>query len=382
MEQEFSNSKGYKIFYSIAAFLMIGFALFLLSLDRSRTGDGLLAFPTVIFLLALWIIVSQIRRKIIISDDGIISINAFGTKEITATNVKGCRITPKVIVIESAAPNHIKITINNYSDLADSEDLAKWLKENFADLNEVDLKQEQEKLANDTSLGATEEERNKKIEKAKQISIAYNIWGGVGGFAMLFFSNKFTVLFLFLYPLAGILVMQFSSGLIKFVSDSKRSVYWFIVIGFMVPAIMTLVKSIGDYEIYRFQNALILIIISTLFVFFLLYKTGINNALPKSGQIFMMLLMSFIYSYGSIITINCKFDESKPQIIYTTVESVNVNHNKGIHYYLYLKPWEEQASPGNVEVSGAMYAHHPVGSNITVNLKHGLFNIPWFTVSD
>jgi len=188
MEQEFSNSKGYKIFYSIAAFLMIGFALFLLSLDRSRTGDGLLAFPTVIFLLALWIIVSQIRRKIIISDDGIISINAFGTKEITTTNVKGCRITPKVIVIESAAPNHIKITINNYSDLADSEDLAKWLKENFADLNEVDLKQEQEKLANDTSLGATEEERNKKIEKAKQISIAYNIWGGGRRFCHVIFQ--------------------------------------------------------------------------------------------------------------------------------------------------------------------------------------------------
>ncbi|TWJ02569.1 hypothetical protein JN11_01542 [Mucilaginibacter frigoritolerans] len=380
--EEFTNSRGYKIFYSIAAFLMIAFALFLLSLDRSRTGDGLLAFPIVIFLLALWIIVSQIRRKIIISADGIISINAFGTKEIPTANVKGCRITPKVIVIESAAPNHTKITINNYSDLGNSEDLAKWLKENFADLNEVDLKQEQEKLANDTSLGATEEERNKKIEKAKQISIAYNIWGGVGGFAMLFFSNKFTVLFLFLYPLAGILVMQFSSGLIKFVSDSKRSVYWFIVIGFMVPAIITLVKSIGDYEIYQFQNAFILIIISALFISFLLYKTGINNALPKGGQIFFMLLISVMYMYGNIVTINCVFDESKPQIIYTKVESVDISNSKGTHYYLYLKPWEEHGSPGSIEVSSKIYYRHPVGSSITVNLKHGLFNIPWFTVSN
>jgi hypothetical protein len=336
--EEFTNSRGYKIFYSIAAILMIAFALFISLLDHSRTGNGILVIPAVVFVLALWIIISQIRRKIIISADSIISINAFGTKEIPAANVKGCRITPKVIVIESAAANHTKITINNYSDLGNSEDLAKWLKENFADLNEVDLKQEQEKLANDTSLGSTEEERNKKLEKAKQISIAYNIWGGVGGFTMLFFSNNLSVFFLLLYPLAGILVMQFGNGLIKFISDRKRSVYWFIVIGFMVPAIITLVKSISDYEIYQFQNAFILIIIGVLFIFFLLYKTGINNALPKGGQIFLMLLMSFLYSYGNVITINCKFDQSKPQTIYTTVESVNVSHSKGTHYYLYLKP--------------------------------------------
>ena len=95
-----------------------------------------------------------------------------------------------------------------------------------------------------------------------------------------------------------------------------------------------------------------------------------------------MLLMSFLYSYGNVITINCKFDQSKPQTIYTTVESVNVSHSKGTHYYLYLKPWEEKAYPGSIEVSGAMYYRHPVGSSITINLKHGLFNIPWFTVSD
>jgi hypothetical protein len=206
--------------------------------------------------------------------------------------------------------------------------------------------------------------------------------GGIGGFAMLFFSNNFTVLFLLLYPLTGILIMLFSSGLIKFVSDSKKSVYWFIVIGFMVPAIITLVKSIGSYQIYQFQNGWILLPIGVLLIFFLLYRIGINNALPKGGQIFLMLLMPFIYTYGNIITINCEFDQSKSQLIHTTVEGVNVNHSKGTHYNLYLRPWEDQASPGSIEVSGIMYYRHPVGSNITVNLNHGLLNIPWFTVSD
>ncbi|WP_259070834.1 hypothetical protein HDF24_23660 [Mucilaginibacter sp. X4EP1] len=376
--EEFTNSTGYKIFYSVAAIILIAFSIFLCLLDHSKTGSGILVIPVVMILLAFWIILSQIRRKIIISADSIISISAFGTKEIPAANVKGCRITSKVIVIESAAPNHTKIIINNYSDLGNSGGLAKWLKENFADLNEVDLKQQQEKFANDTSLGATEEERSKRLEKAKQISIAYNIWGGVGGFAMIFFDNKFAVLFLLLYPLAGILVMQFSNGLIKFVSDSKRSVYWFIMIGFMVPTIITFVKIISDYNIYQFQNMWILLIIGVLLMFFLLYGTGVNDALPKGGQIFIMLLFSFMYIYGGIITINCKFDQSKPQLIYTTVESVNVSHNKGTHYTLYLKPWEEQSYPGGIEVSGAMYYKHPVGSNITLNLKHGLLNIPWY----
>jgi len=89
--EEFTNTTGMKIFYSAIAVFMIGFSFFLLNIDHSKAGNGVLAIPVFLILFALLILISQFRRKIIISADNIVSINAFGKKEILTSNIKGCR---------------------------------------------------------------------------------------------------------------------------------------------------------------------------------------------------------------------------------------------------------------------------------------------------
>ena len=71
----------------------------------------------------------QLRKKVIISVDNVIKINALQKKELPTSEIKGCRISTKVIVIEPNTPSFPKIIINNYSDFHNSEDLTKWLKE-------------------------------------------------------------------------------------------------------------------------------------------------------------------------------------------------------------------------------------------------------------
>ena len=225
MEQEFTKSIYWKIFYGVSAVGFAAFALILYVNDHSKMGTSYLLLPLILFLLALLIIANQIKAKVIISAEKITRITVFGRKDLLCNNVKGIRIGQKTIYIEPLETSAPTIIINNYNDYDNNEELIKWLKENFKDLDTIDLVHERDKLLQDTSLGTTAEEREAKLKKAKGIANTYNIVGGVLALAGIPVKSNLAVYIVLLYPLAGIIIMITSSGLTKFVSSSKRSVY-------------------------------------------------------------------------------------------------------------------------------------------------------------
>ncbi|MEO6631261.1 MAG: hypothetical protein ABIN13_06045, partial [Mucilaginibacter sp.] len=226
MEEEFTRSIFNKIFYSaLAAAPAIVFAV--IYLNDTRHDPVLSLFPIVLSLFAVLVIASQVRNKIVISANHIVRVTIWGRKELLTANVKGVRIAQKYIVIEPLSPNYSRIVINNYSDYADDEDLTTWLRENFADLDATDLKDQQQKVLGDPALGATEVERKRKLTAAKIVAVGYSGGGVVLTFMSITSHNIFTIYLVLFYPLLGILIMWLNP-LIKFVSDSKRSVYPFI----------------------------------------------------------------------------------------------------------------------------------------------------------
>jgi hypothetical protein len=382
--EEFTNSTGWKIFYSAIAAAMVIFSLFLFSMDHTKAGSWVLIIPFILLLFALLIIAVQIKRKIIISADSIIKIGVFGQKELVTANVKGCRISEKVICIEPVSLSYQKITINNFSDLGNSDDLVKWLKENFKDLDAEELIVEQNKILQDTDLGFTEQEREEKLAKAKQIAIGYNIIGVIVGVTAFFLNNsKIIVIVALLYPLLGIVIMKFSDGLIKFVSNRKRSVYPFIVIGFYLPVLLVFVASIMPYDIFKYEHIWPITIIITLTVFTLSYTTGINRTAGSiKGQVIFMVILAALYGYGSTIQLNCLFDPSKPQQFQATVLGHHITTGKSNTYFLTLSPWGPEKETKEVSVGKWLYNEVAIGGTVKVNFKNGLLNIPWFTVTD
>lgn len=117
-------------------------ALFTLLLFSKDLPQGIFppAFIILICLFAAVLIGSQIRRKIITSIDKIIIINIFGKNELFFSNIKGFRIGYKVVYIVPVSTSNPKITIKNYYDFANYEDLIKLLRQNIKELNKDDLK--------------------------------------------------------------------------------------------------------------------------------------------------------------------------------------------------------------------------------------------------
>jgi hypothetical protein len=382
MEEEFTISSGWKFFYGLfACGIAIG-GVFILKFAFTQTPIALV--PAVVILSLAVLVGGQLRKKIIISADRIAGTNILQTRELLTSNVKGCRIGPKTIVIEPDSTAYSKIIINNYSDFDSSEDLVTWLKQNFKDLDATELEAEHDRVLQDTSLGATKEERETKIKLAKWIAGIYSAVGLVAGFASIpFDKEKAVVIILIVYPLIGIFLMARSHGLIKFLSNPRRSIYSFIFLGLFVPVMSLCLGAAMGYNVYQYTNVYIPAAVLGLAIAGLFYLKGVNEDIPSvAGQVVMMLLTAAVYSYGTVVKINCLFDETPPVLSHTTVNSKYKEYNKGEHYYIWLNPFSPGGSAQQIEVGPETYSKYNAGDNIDIELKKGLFNIPWYYLAD
>jgi len=383
MEEEFTVSTGMKFFYGAIAVFMAGFSLFLFNMGHPNTGPAILLFPVLILILAVLIVLSQLKRKIIISADLIVKVSILGRKELPTANVKGCRIGGKAIFIESDSPSYPKITINNYSDFGSSDDLKSWLAENFKDLDAEDLKQTEDQILHDTSLGFTEQEREEKLKKALLTARIYNVGGGALGAASFFIDYNLIIVALLLYPVAGIIILRLNKGLIKFISNKKRSPYPFIFIGFYFCALMLLIKAIVPFHVFQYDHIWPIAFCVGAAVTVLLYFAGLNKtAEAVKGQVVFMLIMGMLYGYGSTLEVNCAFDTSKAQVFSAQVLDHRITRGKSDTYYLTLSPWGPRTETVEVSVGRWLYDEVSVGQNVKIKFKTGLLNIPWYVVTD
>jgi hypothetical protein len=361
---------------------MFVFSLVLFGMYRSQISPAVLIFPLILIIGSIWVTVNIIKRKIIIYDDRILLINAFSIKEVAIANIRGARVGEKVIYLELLSETDNKVTITNYIDFMDSDGLAKYFKENFQDLNSLDLVAEKQRMLKNNELGYTEGERQQKLVNARNIATAYNITGMIIGFSMIFADSNPAVLTLLLYPVVGLLIIVFSNGLIKFLSDSKRSVYAFVMLGFVLPCFILLIKSLFSFSLFNINHLWFPAFAISAVVFSLLYIFGINKSVPPiAGQAIVMLIVAVIYGFGSARQINCQFDESKPEVYKAAVFDHRVVHGKSNSYYLTLSKWGPSNKIGEVEIQGGLYRNVNIGDTVHVNYKKGLLNIPWFTIS-
>ncbi len=380
MEQEFTITTGGKIYYGFLACFLAAVAIIVwkVAYDQSAATP----FAIVLFSLAVFM-GGHLRKKVIISADRIIATNLIRTIELPTANVKGCRIGPKVISVIPDSPALSKIVINNYSNFGNSNDLVNWLRENFNDLDQADLETAREMVRHNTSLGATEKQREAKIKQARIIAIIYSIVGFAGGFICIPFIGNATTpvlpVILMQYPLIGILLMAGSKGLIKFVSNPRTSVNSFVYMGLFVPILILCFDAGMGRNIYQFRNAYIPIAVLGLVFFLWFYFFGINKTIRSiPGQVFLMVVTAFAYSFGTIIHINCLFDKMPPRIIHSTITDKFSEHHNGEHFYLRLTPFLPGDDTEKLEVVEKTYYRYNTGDEMDIDLKSGFLNIPWY----
>jgi hypothetical protein len=380
METEYATSTGFKMFYGLVGLGLIIFTFVLFKITGSSTPKLAYLMPLGFLFLGTLMIINVFRRRAIISDTSIKYINVFKTTVIPFDHIKGVRIGDKVIYIESDDVNYKRIVINDYISLDDSESLSAWLVSNFRDLNKDDLEENSQQILQDTGLGTTMEERERKLKITKGVAIAYNILGVALCFILIPVRDNYPMIVLMLlYPLLGILVVKFSYGLTKFVSNNKRSKNFFIMPGFILPVFMILIKSFGEYDLFSYDHIWWPLIIFSSIASVPLIVIGINKSIGGvRAQAIFMIVISIGYGFGATVQTNCVFDKSEAKTFTTKIVRQFINRGKSTSYYVNLASWKPGQNEVKVEVSRSFYYSHYQSEIVKVDMKDGALGIPWF----
>ena len=380
MEQVYKVGIFSKIFYGLCAGGMVVFFGFMI-LSHPQDNKAVYAISLFPIIICLLILVHLFKSKIIITNTTVTRERIFFNKQVAIADILGYRKSQKYILLETKSGD--KLSIGNYIDFYRSEDLTKWVVSNFTDLDKIEYDIEEKKLLLDESIGSSETERRENIDKAKQIALAYNIWGFIMPFiSIIAQGNVIASVIALSSPLIGILILTRRNHLIKFLGDSIRSARPSISFGLMFSVGLLFLTAVLNNHILSFNNLWPPALVITVLFFIALYFYGIDKSTDKLiQQILAMAVFSLVYGLGSSLVLNTVFDYSTPNKYKSSIiYAYAANGKGGTHFHFTIAAWPGQDNSQEEDIDRQQYLSIPVGSAVEVYQKKGLFNMPWYYV--
>ncbi len=383
--REYKIAKGWAVFIYISALLIIPLFSWLL-IQPLTSGTSWIVIPISIAMITFMLggIIGTYKSKLIIYEDRIISISAFSKKELKLDEIKGYTVNDNYIVIEPNEEKKKKIRINKYTGGYD--ELLVWLLQTFTDLEEQIKIEEKQVILDDKQYGLTPDIRERNFQRAHRISKIINWIAGLTAAWILFFPipYQYSIMVAMIIPIVALIMMKFSNGLIR-LNQRQGSVYPSVAYAFILPSCGLLVRATLDYDILDYSNAwpiTIIITLSFLTVLLIRQKEITFKKMSDYWTTLSVALFLFAYSFGTVLHLNCYYDDSAAQYFTAKVLNKKTSSGKVTTYYLNLSTWGQQENADKVSVDKDLYDRIEIGDEVNIYLNDGKLGIPWIYVTD
>jgi len=223
-----------------------------------------------------------------------------------------------------------------------------------------------------------------KLDWLEWTTLFFSCW-------FLFFPNPYEILLgiLLAIPIIGLFLNGLhrpSMATLVEISADKNGEDKYDVADFIdIAAWVILMRVWLDYE---FESVYSMIIPGTiactiiLTILFLTHKL-ISNSTRNKWWIYTSLIFNVsLYSYAGTYAANCSYDFSEPTVYDTKV--LEKREHKGRRgprtYYVKVAPWGHHLDKEEISVTSVQYTELAIGDKIKIDLKKGLFNIPWYYI--
>ncbi|GAB0155409.1 hypothetical protein CHRYSEOSP005_06700 [Chryseobacterium sp. Alg-005] len=201
---------------------------------------------------------------------------------------------------------------------------------------------------------------------------------------------EFLLIILLLFPIVGILLNGIHQPsiitLVKISKDENGNDEYDVADFIDIISWAILIRVIIDYDFESFLSLIIPGAVAFVLVVIILFSTHqlIASSTKNKWWIYCSLLFNiFVYSYAGTYAINCTFDNSKPQVYKTTILSKRISEGRrSTSYLVEITPWGNRSEKEEISISKTQFGKLYVGDHINVDIKKGLFNIPWYYVED
>jgi hypothetical protein len=149
------------------------------------------------------------------------------------------------------------------------------------------------------------------------------------------------------------------------------------------PALAILCRVWMDFEFEGFYSLLIPGTVAVVLMLVLLFATHRPTRQSLTRRLWIYGSLAFnilLYSYSAAYGMNCVYDYSQPRVYEARVISKHVETSgKGFdRYCVRIAPWGHHHDPETLTVSMFQYDGIREGQTVKMDLKQGLFGIPWY----
>jgi hypothetical protein len=389
---EYRLAKGWTYFLYITATIAIGASLWAIisalipgiGFDINPTSRGItIGLSLVIIAMFGFGLADAAKSRIIIDAEKIRVISLFRDRHILLRDVKGFRIGEKGPIAVESNIGEKSLALSPY--LGGYGTIRAWLESEFVNLEQVELEEEYQEIRNDQNFGVTAEERDSQISRAKVAARILNWTGGLIGAWAMFKPVPYqaAVLASMAIPPVSLATIIYFRGLIR-MYGKRDAMLPTLPGGLIFPALAVLLRALIDFELFDHAKVWPPVAIATICLTPLILIGAKKSMKTLSDRVSITIvggLLAAAYSYGSVVVLNCLFDNSAPAEYSATVLKKRISSGKSRSYYLELTPWGPRTKPDEVQVSKSFYNRIDSNAEVGVYVWKGRLNIPWITVS-
>lgn len=223
-----------------------------------------------------------------------------------------------------------------------------------------------------------------KLDWLEYITMALGVW-------FLIYPKPYDILFtaLLCIPILGLILNGITgrpsiASLVEISKDDDGDDKYDVADFIDFAAWIILLRVLLDYEFESFYSMIIPGTIAFGIMLIILFVTHklIDNTTKSKTWIYLSLIFNvFLYSYAGTYGANCVYDNSEP-IIYNAevVDKRILKSRRHTTYYVKVTPWGHHYDKEEISVSSSHYDEIQIGQTVKIDLKKGLFNIPWYYI--
>lgn len=387
--KEYKIAKGWSIFIFVASPFLLGLFVWVLTIPfqngNYEPSSSWIIIPIALGMIAIIIfgLIDTIQGRIIIQQDRIIAISLFKQRELKLDEIIGYTINENYIFIEPISNTKKRIKISKY--IGGYDEILLWISQQLPDLETQSAMIEEQRILSDDNIGWSTEMRAEKLAKARKTAKIINWCAGISFAWVLFYPSpyQYALLPAIIIPIIAMIVLKFSNGLIKF-DEKKGSAYPTIIHAFIFPSLALMLRAVLDFDIFDYSKVFLPTTVFAIFLLFVLFLKQQEFKFKSKQDVVAVCVATvfvIIYSFGTIIHVNCFYDQSNSKQYSAQVLSKRISSGKTTTYYFKLSPWGPQLEENEVSVDEENYNHVVEGAEVKIYYKTGLLEIPWLIVS-
>jgi hypothetical protein len=387
MNREFTYSTGTKIAAYIFGVLFItgGCYFFYEAASDDKNEWFYSIIGLVMILMAVYVPLNSLRKKITITDELITLQGTFKTKSLVFKNAKGFRTEKDVIMIDPIDKSFPMIYISDSSYISDNYTMKSMIRRKLINLDNKIYQESLDELLNDKEIGLNRAERRNKLIQTEKFASYLNKGGIVISLWLLIYPHPYDVVLSITIVYPFLIVYFFSKHkAIVTLSDENGSAYPSLNSALLLPTGVLVIKALSQYDMVKFTDCLVpccVIFLIALAPFLLLIGWHDLSGKNKMSWLYA-IIFALLFSYGATICINCNYDYSVSKKYKVKVLDQYSSSGKQTTYHLTVSAWGTGNKPEDLSVYHGLYSKVKKGDRVTVYVKKGLLHIPWFFVDE